>query len=416
MIIIISILFSAFFSGMEIAYVSSNRFNLEIEKNQAGLIPKILSTITKDPSRFIATMLIGNNFALVVYGIFMGQFIVDNLPFLNSIEINELSIVLIQTLISTLVILIAAEFIPKVLFQIYSNLSMKIFAIPAYFFYKLFYPITSLVTIISNFILKTFFRVSHDDSMISFSKIELENYIEEEIENSNQNLDSEIEIFQNALELSELKARDIMVPRAEIIAVDKSTDLKAIKKLLIETGFSKIPVFSNSIDEIIGYIHSFDFLKKPVDLKKIIIPVEFVPEPMLVNDILQKLSRQRKSIAVVIDEYGGTSGIITVEDIIEELIGDIEDEHDNNDYYEKKISNNVFEFSARLEIEYLNKSYNLDLPEGETYDTLGGLIVFNEEQIPKIEDEIKIDKYLIKILDASSSKIERVLVKKIDVL
>ncbi len=416
MIIIISILFSAFFSGMEIAYVSSNRFNLEIEKNQAGLIPKILSTITKDPSRFIATMLIGNNFALVVYGIFMGQFIVDNLPFLNSIEINELSIVLIQTLISTLVILIAAEFIPKVLFQIYSNLSMKIFAIPAYFFYKLFYPITSLVTIISNFILKTFFRVSHDDSMISFSKIELENYIEEEIENSNQNLDSEIEIFQNALELSELKARDIMVPRAEIIAVDKSTDLKAIKELLIETGFSKIPVFSNSIDEIIGYIHSFDFLKKPVDLKKIIIPVEFVPEPMLVNDILQKLSRQRKSIAVVIDEYGGTSGIITVEDIIEELIGDIEDEHDNNDYYEKKISNNVFEFSARLEIEYLNKSYNLDLPEGETYDTLGGLIVFNEEQIPKIEDEIKIDKYLIKILDASSSKIERVLVKKIDVL
>jgi len=416
MIIIISILFSAFFSGMEIAYVSSNRFNLEIEKNQAGLIPKILSKITKDPSRFIATMLIGNNFALVVYGIFMGQFIVDNLPFLNSIEINELSIVLIQTLISTLVILIAAEFIPKVLFQIYSNLSMKIFAIPAYFFYKLFYPITSLVTIISNFILKTFFRVSHDDSMISFSKIELENYIEEEIENSNQNLDSEIEIFQNALELSELKARDIMVPRAEIIAVDKSTDLKAIKELLIETGFSKIPVFSNSIDEIIGYIHSFDFLKKPVDLKKIIIPVEFVPEPMLVNDILQKLSRQRKSIAVVIDEYGGTSGIITVEDIIEELIGDIEDEHDNNDYYEKKISNNVFEFSARLEIEYLNKSYNLDLPEGETYDTLGGLIVFNEEQIPKIEDEIKIDKYLIKILDASSSKIERVLVKKIDVL
>ena len=224
MIIIISILFSAFFSGMEIAYVSSNRFNLEIEKNQAGLIPKILSTITKDPSRFIATMLIGNNFALVVYGIFMGQFIVDNLPFLNSIEINELSIVLIQTLISTLVILIAAEFIPKVLFQIYSNLSMKIFAIPAYFFYKLFYPITSLVTIISNFILKTFFRVNNDDSMISFSKIELENYIEEEIENSNQNLDSEIEIFQNALELSELKARDIMVPRAEVIAVDKSTD------------------------------------------------------------------------------------------------------------------------------------------------------------------------------------------------
>ena len=416
MIIIISILFSAFFSGMEIAYVSSNRFNLEIEKNQAGLIPKILSTITRDPSRFIATMLIGNNFALVVYGIFMGQFIIDNLPFLNLIEMNELSILFIQTVVSTLVILIAAEFIPKVLFQIYSNFSMKIFAIPAYFFFQIFYPITSLVTIISNFILKTFFKVSHEDSTIPFSKIELENYIEEEIENSNQNLDSEIEIFQNALELSELKARDIMVPRAEIIAVDKFTDLKKIKELLIETGLSKIPVYSDTIDDIIGYVHSFDFLKKPVDLKKIIIPVEFVPEPMLVNDILEKLSRQRKSIAVVIDEYGGTSGIITVEDIIEELIGEIEDEHDNNDHYEKKISNNVYEFSARLEIEYLNKSHNLDLPEGETYDTLGGLIVFYEEQIPKIEDEIKIDKYIIKILDATSSKIERVLVKKTDVL
>ena len=206
-----------------------------------------------------------------------------------------------------------------------------------------------------------------------------------------------------------------MVPRAEIIAVDKSTDLKKVKELLIETGLSKIPVYSDTIDEIIGYVHSFDFLKKPVDLKKIIISVEFVPEPMLVNDILEKLSRQRKSIAVVIDEYGGTSGIITVEDIIEELIGEIEDEHDNNDHFEKKISKNVYEFSARLEIEYLNKSHNLDLPEGETYDTLGGLIVFNEEQIPNIDDEIQIDKYLIKILDASSSKIERVLVKKIDV-
>ena len=291
MIIISSLLLSAFFSGMEIAYVSSNRLNLEIEKNQSGLIPKLLSIITQNPSRFIATMLIGNNFVLVIYGIFMGQFILDNLAFIDLTSINELTIVLIQTLISTLVILITAEFIPKVLFQIYSNISMKIFAIPAYFFYAIFYPITSLVTIISNFILKSFFKVNPDDSGISFSKVELENYIENEIEKSDKNLDSEIEIFQNALELSDIKARD---------------------------------------------------------------------------------------------------------------------------FYEKKISDDCYEFSSRLEIEYLNKTYNLNLPESESYDTLGGLIVFNKEEIPRIGDEILIDNYSIEILLATSSKIEKVVVKKID--
>ena len=413
MIILFSLLSSAFFSGMEIAYVSSNRVNLEIEKNQSGLIPKTLSIITQNPSRFIATMLIGNNFALVIYGIFMGQFIFDNMPYINLASLNELSALLIQTTISTFVILIAAEFIPKVIFQIYSNLFMKIFAIPAYVFYQLFYPITSLVTIISSFILKRFFKVNDISSENSFSKLELENYIESEIENSNENLDTEIEIFQNALELSEIKARDIMVPRAEVIAIDELTDLKKVKEILIQTGLSKIPVYKDSIDNIIVYLHSFDFLKKPDNLKDFILPIEFIPEPMIVNDVLKRLTRQRKSIAVVIDEYGGTSGIITVEDIIEELFGEIEDEHDNYDYYEKKISENLFEFSARLEIEYLNKKHNLDLPESDSYDTLGGLIVFNKEEIPNIDDEIIIDKYSIKITEATSSKIEKVLLKKI---
>lgn len=412
MIIIFSLLLSAFFSGMEIAYVSSNRLNLEIEKNQVGLIPKLLSIITQNPSRFIATMLIGNNFALVIYGIFMGQFIVDNLTFMNLSVMNELTIVLIQTLVSTLVILVTAEFIPKVLFQIYSNISMKVFAIPAYFFYTIFYPITSLVTIISNFILKSFFKVNSDESSISFSKIELENYIENE--KSDKNLDSEIEIFQNALELSEIKARDIMVPRAEIIALEDSTKIQKVKDLFIETGLSKIPIYKDSIDDIVGYIHSFDFLKKPLNIKEFILPVVFVPEPMLVNDVLEKLTLQRKSIAVVIDEYGGTSGIITVEDIVEELFGEIEDEHDNYDFYEKQISEDAYEFSSRLEIEYLNKTYKLKLPQSESYDTLGGLIVFNKEEIPKIGDKILIDKYSIEILHATSSKIEKVVLKKID--
>ena len=413
MIIILSLLSSAFFSGMEIAYVSSNRLNLEIEKNQKGLIPKLLSIITQNPSRFIATMLIGNNFALVIYGIFMGEFIMNNLLYYDIYLMNEISIVLIQTLISTLVILLAAEFIPKVLFQIYSNISMKIFALPAYFFYTIFYPITSLVTIISNFILQSFFKVNPDESSMSFSKVELENYIENEIEKSDENLDSEIEIFQNALELSEIKARDIMVPRAEIIALEDSTSIFKVKDIFIETGFSKIPIYNDTIDDIVGYVHSFDFLKKPSNIKEFILPVVFVPEPMLVNDVLEKLTRESKSIAVVIDEYGGTSGIITVEDIVEELFGEIEDEHDTNDLHEKKLSENTYEFSSRLEIEYLNRTYNFNLPQSESYDTLGGLIVFNKEEIPKIGDIIMIGLYSIEILHATSSKIEKVVLKKI---
>ena len=412
MIILLSLLCSAFFSGMEIAYVSSNRLNLEIEKKQKGLIPKILSIITKDPSRFISTMLIGNSFALVIYGLFMGQFIIDYLSFLFSPSMNELTVLLLQTIISTLLILIAAEFIPKVLFQIYSNFSMKIFSIPAYIFYIILYPITGLVIIISNFILKTFFKVNVDESEFSFSKVELENYIENEIDKSDNNLDSEIEIFQNALELSEIKARDVMVPRAEIIALENTSNIINAKELFVETGFSKIPIYRNSIDNIVGYIHSFDFLKKPQNINEFILPVVFVPEPMLVNDVLEKLTRESKSIAVVIDEYGGTSGIITVEDIVEELFGEIEDEHDNYDLHEKKISEGIYEFSSRLEIEYLNKSYSLDLPESESYDTLGGLIVFNKEEIPKVGDEVLINGYSIQIIHASSSKIEKVVLKK----
>tara|TARA_A100001388_G_C28744348_1_gene488619 strand:- start:367 stop:1617 length:1251 start_codon:yes stop_codon:yes gene_type:complete len=412
MIILLSLLCSAFFSGMEIAYVSSNRLNLEIEKKQKGLIPKILSIITKDPSRFISTMLIGNSFALVIYGLFMGQFIIDYLSFLFSPSMNELTVLLLQTIISTLLILIAAEFIPKVLFQIYSNFSMKIFSIPAYIFYIILYPVTGLVIIISNFILKTFFKVNTDESEFSFSKVELENYIENEIDKSDNNLDSEIEIFQNALELSEIKARDVMVPRAEIIALENTSNIINAKKLFVETGFSKIPIYRNSIDNIVGYIHSFDFLKKPQNINEFILPVVFVPEPMLVNDVLEKLTRESKSIAVVIDEYGGTSGIITVEDIVEELFGEIEDEHDNYDLHEKKISEGIYEFSSRLEIEYLNKSYSLDLPESESYDTLGGLIVFNKEEIPQVGDEVLINGYSIQIIHASSSKIEKVVLKK----
>ena len=412
MIIIISLILSAFFSGMEIAYVSSDKLNLEIQKKQVGFISNILRRITKEPSKFISTMLIGNNFALVVYGFFMGDFIINYLLINIISELNELTIVLIQTSISTIIILIAAEFIPKTVFQIYSDFFMRIFAVPAYIFYIIFSPLTNTVTLISDYILNKFFNTDSKESKLSFTKVELENFIENEIQHSQEEIDTEIEIFQNALELSEIKARDIMVPRTEIIAIDLKMNIKDVKKVFIDTGFSKLPVYKKSIDNIIGYIHSFDFLKKPEDIKSFLLPIEFIPEPMFVNEVLQILTRQRKSLAVVIDEYGGASGILTIEDIVEELFGEIEDEHDNVEYFEKRVNKDVIEVSARLEVEYINNKYNMELPLSDSYETLGGLIFNKIEYIPNEEEIIIIDDYKIRIKEATSSKIEKILISK----
>ena len=412
MIIIISLILSAFFSGMEIAYVSSDKLNLEIQKKQAGFISNILRRITKEPSKFISTMLIGNNFALVVYGFFMGDFIINYLLINIISELNELTIVLIQTSISTIIILIAAEFIPKTVFQIYSDFFIRIFAVPAYIFYIIFSPLTNTVTLISDYILNKFFNTDSKESKLSFTKVELENFIENEIQHSQEEIDTEIEIFQNALELSEIKARDIMVPRTEIIAIDLKMNIKDVKKVFIDTGFSKLPVYKKSIDNIIGYIHSFDFLKKPEDIKSFLLPIEFIPEPMFIDEVLQILTRQRKSLAVVIDEYGGASGILTIEDIVEELFGEIEDEHDNVEYFEKRINKDIIEVSARLEVEYINNKYTMELPLSDSYETLGGLIFNKIEYIPNEEEIIIIDDYKIRIKEATSSKIEKILISK----
>jgi len=412
MIIIISLILSAFFSGMEIAYVSSDKLNLEIQKKQIGFISNILKRITKKPSKFISTMLIGNNFALVIYGFFMGDFITNYLLINKITEINELTIVLIQTSISTIIILITAEFIPKVVFQIYSDFFIRIFAVPAYIFYVIFSPLTNTVTLISDYILNKFFNTNSKESRLSFTKVELENYIENEIQHSSEDIDTEIEIFQNALELSEIKARDVMVPRTEITAIGLKMKIEDVKKVFIETGFSKLPVYKKSIDNIIGYVHSFDFLKKPNNIKSFLLPVEFIPEPMFVNEVLQVLTRQRKSLAVVIDEYGGASGILTIEDIVEELFGEIEDEHDNVEYFEKRINKDTIEVSARLEVEYVNNKYKMKLPLSDSYETLGGLIFNKIEYIPNEEEKIIINEYKIIIKGATSSKIEKIVITK----
>ena len=417
LVIILCLLLSAFFSGMEIAFVSSNRIFLEIEKLQEGLTSRILKNITKNPSRFIASMLLGNNIALVVYGIFMGDRILQLFfPHTLLSGNTSLSIVFYQTLISTAIILLTAEFLPKVFFQLYANTFIKIFALPVAFFYFLFLPITYLIIQLTDLILKNFLNTETDQVQLSFSKIELGNYIEEQLESSKdkENLDAEIQIFQNALEFSEVKTREAMVPRAEVIAVEESTSLEEITALFISTGLSKLPVYKKNIDHILGYVHAFEMMKKPNEVKNILMPVAYVPETMLVNDVLKLLTRQHKSIAVVIDEYGGTSGIVTVEDIVEELFGEIEDEYDTVALLERQISEGVYEFSARLEVDYLNQKYDLALAESEYYETLGGLIAYTIEEIPEKGEKIELPPYLLEIKKVSAKKIEQIILTKLE--
>lgn len=413
LVILVCLLLSAFFSGMEIAFVASNRIFLEIEKQQKGLRALGLKLLTKNPSRFIATMLVGNNIALVVYGIFMGDRILQLLVQQSYLTgSTEFLLLFYQTLISTGIILLTAEFLPKVFFQLYANTFMKIFVAPAAFFYFLLSPITALIIALTDSILKRF-GVAADQVQLSISKVELGNYIEEQVERTKdkENLDAEIQIFQNALEFSEVKAREAMVPRAEITAVDQSIALKGLYDLFVSTGFSKILVYKDTIDDIIGYVHAFELFKKPKKIQHALLPVAFVPEPMPVNKVLKVLTKQHKSIAVVLDEYGGTAGIVTLEDIVEELFGEIEDEHDHVQLYEKQLSENRFEFSARLEVDYLNKTYQLNLPEDEFYETLGGLIVFNTEEIPEKNAKIEIAGYTMTIKNVASNKIERIVVE-----
>ena len=424
-IIATMLVFSAFFSGMEIAYVSANKIHIELEKKQEGFLASILKRITDKPSKFIATMLVGNNIALVIYGIYMGKVLVDwfqgMLPVQGplgdffTLALTDFQL-LTQTIISTGIILVVAEFLPKVFFQVYANNFVKFFALPAYIFYLIFWPISWFVIWISDTVLKLFFKTEGDAVQLSFSKLELGDYISEQMESveDKENIDSEIQIFQNALEFSEVKAREVMVPRTEIMAVELRETPKNLRQTFTDTGFSKILIFRDDIDDIIGYVHSFELFKKPKTLRSILLPVEFVPETMLVHEILDMLIKKRRSIAVVLDEYGGTSGIITVEDIVEELFGEIEDEHDSVALLEEQLGEHEYLFSARLEVDYLNQEYDLALPESENYETLGGLVVHHTEEIPEKGEVVEIEHFKFTIEAVSNTKIDTLHLALID--
>ena len=409
--IVCCLILSAFFSGVEIAYISSNKVYLGIEKMQETFVSRILVKLTKNPSKFIAAMLIGNNIALVVYGILMSNLVLDFL-IAEGFSGPLWLVFLIQIAITSAIIILTSEFLPKIFFQIYANTLIKFLAVPAYFFYQIFYYLSSSIIWASNIILKFFFGIKDSDEQLLFSKIELGNYITEQMKSveNQEAVDSEIQIFQNALEFSGVKARDIMNPRTEIAAVEVHDTLIELRQMFVKTGYSKILVYQNSLDDIIGYVHSFDLFKKPNSIKSITIPVEFVPETIFVKEVLNVLARKRKSVAIVLDEFGGTSGMITVEDIVEELFGEIEDEHDLmvEDFIEEEISEGVFRFSARLDVEYINENYKLHIPECDSYSTLSGFIVHHTNEIPQAGSTIQIENFKFEIEEASNKKVELV--------
>lgn len=419
LIIVVSLLLSAFFSGMEIAYVSADRVRLSLYRDDSWR-GRLVSKLLAQPDRYIATTLVGNNIVLVVYGYYMGQAIIRWL-FPGYAAAGELpfDVLLVQAAVSTGVILITGEFVPKVVFRIYSAEMLRQLAVPMYFFYRLLdvLYITDFVVAVSHFLLRKVFRRQDTQGInFSFGRVDLGYYIEQQMEHldtaERSQMDKEIGIFRNALEFRDVKARECMIPRTEMRALDIDSSLTEIKDLFVRSGLSKIVLYRDSVDNIQGYVHSFDFFRPIKSVRDVLRPVLFVPESMPASEILKALTKKRMSMAVVLDEYGGTSGMVTVEDVIEELLGDIEDEHDRDTLVEKDLGGGQYLFSARQEVDSLNERYGLNLPESDEYETLGGLILSHTQKIPQKDDEVAVGDFVFTVREVSSVKIETVHVRK----
>ena len=407
-LIIICLLFSAFFSGLEIAYISRDKLNFEIKSKSKSLFGKIFSTLNRNSSEFIATMLIGNNLSLVMYGLIMTQFLEPMLSFINS----DITILIIQTLLSTIVVLITAEYIPKSIFLINPDKLLVTFSIPLFIIYKIFNPLVKAIMVFSKWFIINILQQKYSDEKVVFKLTDLNDYIKKVVISDKEIQSKNVtEFINNALSLKTVKVRDCMIPRTDIISIDKNDSILELNKIIDESGFSKIIVYKSSIDQIIGYCHGLSLFKKPKRLKEIIKPITFINETNFASEILFKFISEQISIAVVIDEYGGTSGILTLEDIIEEIFGEIIDEFDEDLLLENKIDKNSYNFSARLEIDYLNQKYNFKIPRGE-YDTLGGFILDFNKNLPKKDDEIEFDKFFIKILSMNDNRIDNVFFKQ----
>lgn len=409
--ILISLFFSAFFSGMEIAFVSSNKLRFEVDKEEKKLTSRILDVFYCNPSQFISTMLVGNNIALVIYGLQMAILLE---PFIAMWVSNEAMIVFLQSVISTILILFAGEFIPKTIFKLNPNFSLRLFSVPLYIIYIVLYPISKFCSLSSYMILK---MVGVKNVTVynqhPLGKIDLDYFIQKSIENAPQNsdMDTEVKIFQNALEFSDVRLRDCIVPRTEIVACDKTATMEELRARFVETGLSKIVVYNENIDDIIGYIHSSEMFKNPTDWTQSICTVSIVPETMAANKLMKLLMQEKRSLAVVVDEFGGTSGIVTLEDLVEEIFGEIEDEHDVKTVIAKKVGEDEYLLSGRVEIDALNEKFELDLPESDDYVTIAGFILFHYQDFPKLNESVVIDKYTFKIIKVTATKIELVRMK-----
>jgi len=405
--IIVCLLLSAFFSGMEIAFISANRFKLEVERKKGNTSANIVSGFLERPSRFISALLVGNNIALVVYGILMASVLE---PLLRPITESGMLILLLQTIIATLIVLVTAEFIPKAFFRLNPNRMLTLFAIPAKVMTTLLYPIVWVIDRFSNKLLSALFKMRVNEEKISFGRGDLDQFVNEFSINGTEedNVENEVRIFRNALAFSELKVRECMVPRTEIEAMDINSDVEELRKRLIETGYSKMLIYRDEIDNIIGYVHSFELFQHPKNIHSIIRPISLVPESTKAKDLLKQFAQQHRSVAVVLNEFGGTAGMITLEDIIEEIFGDFDDEHDTEDLLEEQLSEKVFRLSGRHDVAYLNEKLNLDIPESEDYGTLAGFIITHHQSIPQEGEEISIDHFDFAIDKMDSTRIEEV--------
>ena len=409
--LLVTMAFSAFFSGMEIAFVSVNKMRLEMEKRD-GVVSSIISFFLRNPNNFISTMLVGNNIALVIYGILMAKIIEQQL--LGAFIANDFVKALLQTIISTLIILVTGEFLPKTLFKINPNLMLRLFALPLFICYVVLFPVSKLASGISFLFLRLFgVKVSDEVQAKAFTKVDLDYFIQTSIENAEETdeVNPEVKIFQNALDFSNIKIRDCIVPRTEVVAVDKETPLEELKNRFVESGISKIIVYEGNIDNVVGYIHSSEMFRSPKDWRSHIKEVPIVPETMSAHKLMKLFMQQKKTIAVVVDEFGGTAGIVSLEDLVEEIFGDIEDEHDNTSYICTQIGDNEYMLSARLEIEKVNETFDLELPESDDYITIGGLILSRYQRFPKLHEMVEIGPFQFKIIKVSATKIELVRLK-----
>jgi CBS domain containing-hemolysin-like protein len=403
LLILLTLLFSAFFSGMEIAFVTSNKLRLQMDMQKESLTSSILSIFYAHPDRFISTILVGNNIALVIYGMEMAVLLE---PFLVNLLPNAALVGLTQTFVSTVVILITGEFLPKMIFKINANGWLRFLAVPMLLFYVLLYPISLFMSWLSGSIMRLFGMPTEQTNQYLVGRVDLDRLIHESIETSEEEVENDLKFFQNALDLSKVKLRNCIVPRTEIEAVEYDCTVEELRQHFVETGYSKLLVYQDNIDNIVGYVHSNELFTKPERWQSQIIIAPIVPETMAANKLMNMLLLKKKSIAVVVDEFGGTAGIVTLEDIVEEIFGEIEDEHDTPEYVEKKINDNEYVFSGRLEIDYLNETFDLQLPVSEDYLTLAGLVLHVYQGIPQVNEQIKIEKYTLKIIKASKNKIE----------